>query len=360
MNKFISSLIYICIIIGVTGCAKTAATGPNDSDKRYLEAWMQLNWPGIDPSGLGIYILDDNPGTGKEVSSDGYALVDYRISTLEGEVTSYTDAEMARQLGTYSETTYYGPEFLTTFPTTIQAGLADGLVGTKVGTSRKILIPGWLMTYKQYDTAEDYLNPPKKDKNETTTSYMSPAIYEFTIRDYTEDMPKWEIDSIGRFFRNTSVLIGDKPSSEIFKGMTAADSVSYGFYYKQLKAPENTEEFEKDTTLYINYTGKLLNGKVFDTTIEKIAIDNGLHSDSRTYEPMRINWGEEYSDITMGSDKSTPIIGFAKTLWQMKSHEKGVGVFYSNIGYSHNGSGSGIPSYAPLIFEIEFVDKPEE
>jgi FKBP-type peptidyl-prolyl cis-trans isomerase len=64
--------------------------------------------------------------------------------------------------------------------------------------------------------------------------------------------------------------------------------------------------------------------------------------------------------MTMGSDKSSMISGFAKTLWQMKAMEKGVGVFYSSLGYGYSGSGSSIPGYSPLIFEIELVAKPEE
>ena len=62
----------------------------------------------------------------------------------------------------------------------------------------------------------------------------------------------------------------------------------------------------------------------------------------------------------MGSDKSSMISGFAKTLWDMKAMEKGVGVFYSILGYGYSGSGSSIPAYAPLVFEIELVAKPEE
>ena len=131
-------------------------------------------------------------------------------------------------------------------------------------------------------------------------------------------------------------------------------------YHKTLVEPIDTTSFKKDTTVYINYTGKLLNGQVFDTTIERVAKDNGLYSPSKTYTPVRINWGEEYTDITMGSDKTTVIGGFALTLWQMRAREKGVGVFYSNYGYNYSGSGSGIPGYAPLIFEIELVAKPEE
>ena len=78
---------------------------------------------------------------------------------------------------------------------------------------------------------------------------------------------------------------------------------------------------------------------------------------------MQINWinedDETYKDITMGSDSGSIIEGFALTLWQMKAMEKGVGIFYSPLGYNKAGSGDLIPGYAPLIFEIEIVAKPE-
>lgn len=356
MKNIFSTALYIAAAVLLAGCAKNVIPGPNDANKRYLEAWMQLNHPDKQPQGLGIYVLDGKDGDGVEVNDNGFVLVDYRITDLEGNISSYTDAEAAKQLGDYSETNYYGPKFWTTYKTTIQAGLGNALYGLKTGSYRKVLVPSWLMTAKQFDSEQGYLD---YEDEESTTTYSN-TIYEFTVVDFTEDIQKWQIDSIGRFFSNESVKIDGKPAKEAFGGMTAADSVSTGFYYRQLTAPADTAAFSSDTTIYINYTGKLLNGQVFDTSIERVAKDNGLYSASRTYGPVQINWAEEWDKITMGSGKSDIIGGFALTLWQMRAMEKGVGVFYSNYGYTYSGSGSTIPGYAPLIFEIEIVAKPEE
>lgn len=356
MKKVFSTALYIAAALLLAGCAKTVTPGPNEANKRYFDAWMQLNHPEAEPSGLGIYVLENIDGDGIEVKEDGFALVDFKITDLEGNISSYTDSQTAKQLGEYSETSYYGPKVWTTHKTTIQAGLGDAIYGMKAGGYKKVIVPSWLMTSKGFDTAQDYLDYYDEDNSSSFES----TIYEIEVKDFTKDISQWQIDSIGRFFKNSKVMVEGKPADQVFSGITAADSVSTGFYYKQISAPVDTTSFGNDTTIYINYTGKLLNGLVFDTTIERVAKDNGLYSASRKYEPVRINWGEEYTKITMGSDKTTVIGGFALTLWQMRPMEKGVGVFYSNYGYQYSGSGSSIPGYAPLIFEIEIVEKPED
>lgn len=365
MKKAFLTIVYIAAAIIATSCAKAEKVGPNDAYQRYFDAWMQLNHPDAQSTGLGIYIIEEELGKGNAVGEKGYVLIDYKITDLEGNISSYSEAVTAKQLGKYKSTNYYGPAFWTTVETTLPAGVREAVVGAPVGTYRKVIIPSWLMSYQAYDSEEDYLDPPLKKNEEYDASSYSNSIYEFTIRDYTEDMNQWQIDSIGRFFANKEVKIDGKPAFETFvtatgAQMTAADSVSTGFYYKQITAPTDTAAFATDTTIYINYVGKLLNGLVFDTNIERVAKDNGLYSASATYSPTKIKWGEDYSSLTMGSEGSSVITGFAKTLWEMRAMEKGVGVFYSNLGYSYSGSGSSIPGYAPLIFEIELVAKPEE
>ena len=344
MKKIFKTAAFVVLALAAAGCAKAVTEGPNEANKRYFDAWMELNHPDVKPTGIGIYILEEEAGNGAEVKKDNYVYVDYTITDLQGNITSYTRKETAEQLGEYSKADYYGPKVLTTFENTIQAGLADALIGMKVGGRKKIIIPSWLMTYKSYDTPEEYL--------ENSSSGTS-AVYDITVTDVTTDISKYEIGEISHYIAE---------NIDIFGRLTPADSVKghYGCYYKQLTAPVDTTSFPSDTSIYINYTGKLLNGQVFDTTIEKVAKDNNIYSASRAYEPTKINWGEKYSDLTMGTSNSPMISGFAITLWQMRAFEKGIGVFYSPLGYSYNGSGSTIPGYAPLIFEIEIVEEPED
>ena len=344
MKKLIVFSLYAAAVLLTSGCAKQVKDGPNDTNKRIFDAWIEINHKNATRTDLGVYIIEEQTGTGAEVTKDGFAFADYTITDLSGNINSYTSKETAKQLGQYDTTSYYGPKVQTTASGTIMAGVADAIIGMKVGGHRKFIIPSWLLSYKEFSTEEEYLG--------LSSSYSS-AIYDITIRDYADNINKWQIDSIGRYFAK---------NSDIFNGMTAKDSLKEysGMYYKQIKAPVDTTSFPKDTTIYINYTGQLLNGLIFDTTDERTAKDNGLYNPERTYGPVKVKWGESYSDITMGSNESSIISGFALTLWQMRAMEEGIGVFIADYGYSNSGSGSSIPAYAPLIFKIQIVEDPEE
>lgn len=344
MKKIFKTFTYLALALAAAGCAKAVIEGPNDANQRYFNAWLEINYPDVKPVGLGIYVLEEEEGKGLVIEKDNYVYVRYTATDLEGNIISYTDEETAKQMGEYNPADYYGPKVITTFENTIQAGIREAIVGMKVGGRKKVIIPSWLMTYNDYDTPEEYIE---------NTSSGSAAIYDITITDVARDINKYEVLQMAQYFSDNYDTFGVFGSADSLKG-------HYGCYYKQLKAPVDTTSFPSDTTIYINYTGKLLNGQVFDTTNERIAKDNNIYSASRVYEPVSIKWAEKYDGITMGSSSSSVIGGFALTLWQMRAFEKGIGVFYSPLGYSFNGSGSTIPPYAPLVFEIEIVEEPED
>lgn len=354
MKTIFRKAAYIILALAAAGCAKAVVEGTNVAEKRYLEAWIQNNYPNAKSTELGVYILEDTKGEGgKEVKEDGYMFAEYTTTDLEGNISTYTNKETAKQLGKYDTTTYYGPKVSTTFKNTIQAGLADVVLGMRVGDRKKVVIPGWLMTYSSYGSAEEYI--------EKATS-GSHTIYDITIKDFTDTIGSWEKQQIQKYFEANKAEFGNMDTTKFVvmkaKESDAEETKFDGMYFKSTTKAEFA--FTKDTTIYINYTGKLLNGLVFDTNKEKVAKDNGLYSASRTYEPVQIDWGTDYTTITMGSDGGSIITGFALALRQMGAFEKGIAVFTSPYGYSNSGSGSSIPGYSPLVFELEVVAKPEE
>lgn len=342
-NKTFSLLGATVIVAALAGaCAKENTETKNEDNKIYFDAWMSARHPGVHPTGLGVYIIDDQPGTGESVTDDDYYLfVRYTATDLDGTIGSTSEEKVAQQVGTYTKGNYYGPTVVLNTSLATQVGILEMIKGMRVGGTRTAVIPGWLNVTidgdEGYVTGEDYL------ENETGSN----AIYTITLTDKATDIHKWEVDSLERY---TARVMND------------VDSTFYGYYYQQLKEPTDTTTFPRDTTFYINYTGRLLNGQVFDTTVEDTAKFYGIYSASKTYSPQLVKLSETYTDITLGgssaSDGSATISGFAYCLSKLKAYEKGVCAFYSYLGYGYSGSGNSIPKYAPLSFEIEIVDKP--
>lgn len=345
----IAAAAVICTVAAFS-CVKNAEVETNSAEKLYFESWMHVNYPDVQPSGNGIYIIEDIPGDGEKWAkrdSITYAFVTYTMTGLDGTINSTNDEEVARQLGTYSKANFYGSAPWSISDDTCYEGVQEIIEGMRIGGKRKVIVPSWLMTYSRYATAEDYLKHGS-DVNST--------IYTISLNDRVEDIIKWQIDSIERY--NARHLEG--VDSTYYGNDTTG--LKYGFYYLVREAydGEDKDEFTmpNDTIVYINYTGRLLNGQVFDTTIKDTAKVHNIYDPSRTYAPVSITLAENYSDISMGSSASGLITGFQAALSMMKPMEKISTVFYSSLGYGSGGSGNKIPGYSPLRFDIELTEQP--
>lgn len=327
------------ILAGIAaGCAKERKTATNEDAIRYIEAWLEVNHPGDYTEQNGIYIFDSEEveGSGAPVDGSNYVRVDYTLRSIDGTISESSKESVAKQMGTWTASSFYGPRAIQISEEAQNVGLENVFKGMKVGGRRTALVPRWMDTAKRYDDIETY-----KSKTGGDTDY----IYEIEVVETIDDIIKWQIDSIERYIAANSDIFGD------------LDSLYYGFYYKSTKAPDNDKSFPEDTTCYINYTGKLLNGSVFDTNVEKTAKIARIYEAGRTYEPSSITWAADSTGIKMS--ESSVITGFSSTLWHMKSKEAGIGIFISSWGYGASGSAPLIPSFSPLMFEIEMTDKPE-
>lgn len=335
-------LFFVIGALVLSGCAKTSSTNSGELAKNYFDAWMYVNYPELyqtAATGLGAYVISETQGQGRLAGTpeEGpYVRVNFTARDLYGSIASSTSKEINQQIGKYSENSYYGPRIWCRVNDILYAGVDEAVSTMREGGKKNTIIPGWLFTQSRYDSEEEYI------ANVSSTN----AIYDIELIEVIDDIKKWEVDSLSRY------IDSNYPS----KG--SADSLKYGFYYIQEKAPTDTNHFPNDTTVYVNYIGRTLDGKVFDTTIKDTAKFYGIYNSSASYKPMSIAWNhDDYTKITMGDDNSSTIPGFSFALWNMRFYEKGRAIFYSGWGYGSNGTGDAIPEYSPLIFDIEFVDK---
>ena len=99
-------------------------------------------------------------------------------------------------------------------------------------------------------------------------------------------------------------------------------------------------------TVVVNYTGRLTNGTVFDSSIKAEAEKAKLPIDPmRTFEPIRFSLGNQ------------PVIqGWTEGLQLLNKGTKATFIIPSSLAYGERPMGNKIPPYAPLVFEVELVD----
>ena len=97
-------------------------------------------------------------------------------------------------------------------------------------------------------------------------------------------------------------------------------------------------------TVYVNYTGRTLDGKVFDTSIEADAKAAGLQQPGRTYEP-----------ISFAIGTGRVIQGWDEGLMLLNEGSSAKFIIPSAIAYGEHSMGADIKPYSTLIFDLELV-----
>lgn len=103
-----------------------------------------------------------------------------------------------------------------------------------------------------------------------------------------------------------------------------------GLYYIQL-TPGTGVKAESGQTASVHYTGKLLSGKEFDSSLVRGPFEFGIGR----------------GQVIQGWDQGVAL---------MSVGEKGILILPSALGYGARGAGNGIPPNSILIFEIELLE----
>ena len=124
-----------------------------------------------------------------------------------------------------------------------------------------------------------------------------------------------------------------------------ADTTAEGLRY--VITEEGTgDKPEKGQTVVVNYTGKLLDGTMFDSSIEEDAKEGGVYREQRDYsKPFEFPIGQ--GRVIKGWDLGIALLnkGSKATLY-----------IPSTLGYGPRGSGGVIKPNSILVFDVELVD----
>ena len=115
------------------------------------------------------------------------------------------------------------------------------------------------------------------------------------------------------------------------KNKIEVEPTESGLYYVMTEEG-NGEEPEAGQVVKVHYTGKLLDGTVFDSSVER---------------------GEPIS-IPIGIGRVIP--GWDEGIMMMSKGEKGVLYVPYYLGYGDRGAGGDIKPFANLIFDVELID----
>lgn len=334
--------IYFAAALVATACMQSPADNTAELCKLKFDSWVTLNrkssW---EQTELGSWIMEMDKGDIANQSVEDsekwpYLRIEYTICKLDGTISKTTSKDKARQLGTYKKQNWYGPQFSSRASGGIYAGLEEliGMMG--VGGHCKAAIPGWLLSTSRYSSGEEYLKNLSSDTDA--------LIYEFTIVEAVSDPIEWQMERM---------------KEALGSSWEQADSLADGVYYIQDKPASNPDTtFTSSSKVHINYCcRRLLDNAGVDSNIADSAKVFGTWSSSSSYSASQINWADSASELTMGSNSSDVIDGFAYGILNMKPGEKGRVYMNSNYAYGSAGSGSAIPGYCPIYFEITFLEQ---
>jgi len=125
--------------------------------------------------------------------------------------------------------------------------------------------------------------------------------------------------------------------------LTAQRNTTYDLFYF-FEEEGNGIKPENGQVVEVNYTGKFLDGEVFDTSVESIAKEAGIYNEDREYTPLEFPLGNR--QVILGWDVGIKLLdeGSKATL-----------ILPSYLGYGHTGN-STIPANSVLLFEVELVN----
>ena len=323
MMKFLNKIVCLAVVaVSLFSCAEEKEESERSIHERILGAYVKEEYPNAQVLPSGLVVIETQEGTGKTLNNREAGYFEYTTRSLSNEVVETTDEQLAREIGTFAHTNYYGPKMFETGYKSTYKGLEEIMVGMKIGGKAKFILPPWLSV---------------TGNNGNRWEESNSLIYEIELKEVISVIDTWEADTMRRY------------AATHYPGL---DTLSSHFYLKKLNNIQHKDTLES-ATLNVRYIGRLLDGWVFDTNIADTAKKYGIYYPENDYNALEFKWNDDIE--TMEKDNSM-VRGFCMALKEMNYGDIAFTMFGSKYGYDYRGK-SPIGPYQPLIFWLEVEPK---
>jgi FKBP-type peptidyl-prolyl cis-trans isomerase FkpA len=244
MLKRISSYAFVLMgLILFNSCKKEYESIQSIDDRKIEDYFVKNNISAVkDPKGTGFYYQITNPGTGDLFLNTDSVLYTITLKSLFNGTTYYTTppaGNLGNRVGYTSQLQVVAADQLKGIAPVYASfsPISTAIRALKPGGSAKVFLPSYLAFGKN---GEEALGVPSND------------VLEITINTLPE---------------KSQAALDEKRIQEFMtsKGITNAVRDVTGVYYVVSQVGTGTEQIDLSSIVTVNYTGRLLNGQVFDT-----------------------------------------------------------------------------------------------
>jgi len=303
-ESILKALVTAATVFLFVGCNKNPVDIGLEKEMRLLRQYLDSRNITTEPQSSGLYYINQSEGTGDKPGNDDWVIIRYTGKMINDRVFDTTDERVAISHNIYSSSIIYGDKRISMALLGVQ-GFREGLMLMREGGSATLIMPSNL----GYGSVGTGGIPP-----------YTTLIYDIELVKVIKDPVRYEQDLIDGYIG----LYADSLHLEV-------ELMESGLRYISIVEGTGDKVPEQSSMVSVYYRGVFIDGRVFDTNI-----------------------GGSLFTFYIGENRVIP--GFEEGIKQMRSGGRARIVVPSLLGYGEPGSGSKIPGFTPLVFDLNLVN----
>ena len=275
-----------------------------------LQSYITKNNITVQPTTTGVYYLETKKGSGKSPFKDGYVTANYTVFLLGGEKL-FSTLERGEPVDFKFGSQFENKGFQEIVSMMKEGGKANAIVPSSMAFGAQgagSVVPPFSTLYYEIELVKimsnDEFEAKQADKNAKKQAEAA-------------KMEKGEGATIQKYLKDNNI--------------TPTTTLPSGLIYVEKQAGKGAKA-ANGKKVKVQYTGKLLNGTVFDSSVER---------------------GQPF-EFTLG--QKAVIEGWDIGIALMNEGGKATLIIPSKLAYKDKGAGDVIPPFSPLVFDVELVE----